>query len=261
MSRLHRAARLGKYDSVADCLSKGMDVNSIGFHNCTALMLAAGHGFLHIVRLLLKDGADTEIAPSQGTPLHAAASKGHLEVVKALVTHGANVNAVDRFGCTPAIDAARLNHVETVSFLLAQGTDPGVKSREGFTAAEWLEMGGLPGYFKRQFPNNPFDTPEARAESEQHLREQMTQCPSADEYAAIHGRNILIFGYGNDEFDDKEVQAWAHRVAEVLFTPGLLAECEEKYLAGEDLEAARKHRRLITRWKARHDRRKANGTA
>jgi hypothetical protein len=58
----------------------------------------------------------------------------------------------------------------------------------------------------------------------------------ADEYAARHGRRILVWSYGACRYPDPAVEAWARRVAEVLFTPGLLDACEESLRARLDPE-------------------------
>ena len=51
----------------------------------------------------------------------------------------------------------------------------------------------------------------------------------ADEYAARHGRQILVWGYGGYRYSDMQAQEWAARVADLLFTPGLLDDCEEDH--------------------------------
>jgi len=68
----------------------------------TLLHLAARHGRLDVVRLLVERGADLEAdAVWRGRPLHEAVRSGDLRVVDRLVTAGADVNARDRKGNTP----------------------------------------------------------------------------------------------------------------------------------------------------------------
>uniref|UniRef100_A0A1I8JRG7 ANK_REP_REGION domain-containing protein n=1 Tax=Macrostomum lignano TaxID=282301 RepID=A0A1I8JRG7_9PLAT len=54
----------------------------------TALMLAAGHGRLESLRLLLQLGADPNLQDDEGfTALMLAAEQGHLDCVRALLAH------------------------------------------------------------------------------------------------------------------------------------------------------------------------------
>lgn len=249
MSHLHRAARMGQYSDVAECMAQGEDVNAISIHHFSALMLAAREGHLEIVKLLLKAGADIHLAhPNGRTALHFAASAGQLAVVQVLVAHGGDVDALSKTGCTPAIEAAQFNHREVVMFLQARGGDMTVRDRQGRTAEDYLEQGGVFGYAKRLFSEEsgtsdiPSERPLARAGAEEHVRRLMTEGLSADEFAAKNGRRILVWSYGYYRFRDSEVEQWAHRVSEVLFTPGLLGICEEQFLQGEELADARKCR-------------------
>jgi ankyrin repeat protein len=57
---------------------------------------AARHGHLHIVRVLLKHGADPNLpeeAEPHGRPLFEACCENHLEIAQLLLEHGANPNA------------------------------------------------------------------------------------------------------------------------------------------------------------------------
>ena len=249
MSHLHRAARMGKYHEVADCLAQGENVNAISVGRFSALMLAAREGHVEIVKLLLKAGADVRLThPNRRTALHFAAGAGHLQVVQTLVARGADVNALSRRGSTPAIEAAQFNHGEVVLFLQAQGADRTLRDCTGLNADDWLDQGGVIGRAKRRFPDwfhtsdNPSAPPLAREADEDHVRTLMAEVLNPDEYAAIHGRRILVWSYGHFRFQDKEVERWAHRVSQVLFTPGLLDDCEEQFLQGEEIADAHKCR-------------------
>ena len=53
--------------------------------------------------------------------LHLAASEGHTEVVESLITHGADVNATDRMGFSPLVDACRHGHLRIQNMLRDAG--------------------------------------------------------------------------------------------------------------------------------------------
>jgi len=89
------AAGLGRVDEVTRLLP-GSSVED----RHRALALAAQHGHVAIVRLLLDAGEDPNRLNPKGnhahsTPMHQAALQGHLEVVRTLVEHGARLDIKD----------------------------------------------------------------------------------------------------------------------------------------------------------------------
>ena len=258
MTRLHTLARRGDYEEAVVCISQGADVNAVSVYFFTPLMLAAQNQHLPLVNLLLASGARFDIAhPNGRTPLHFAAAVGCLPIVEALAAHGANVNAISNIGCTPMIEAAWFNYSAVVAFLKDQGADSSILSREGRTADQWLEIGGVPGEFRKLFPHsyaledNPHARPLARENSEQNVRRLMSGGGTPEEYAAKHGRNILMYSYGHYSFRDPAVERWAHRLGELLSKPELIDEYEEQFLTGLELEEARRHRARRIRRSAR----------
>ncbi len=79
---------------------------------------AADDGKLEIVRLLLRRGADPDIADPtlRRTALHRAAERGRLDIVKALLEGGANPNVRDFSGRTPAELADQGKFTEIAAF-------------------------------------------------------------------------------------------------------------------------------------------------
>jgi ankyrin repeat protein len=58
-------------------------------------LLLLKNGYLEIVELLLKNGADTNKSTKYGeTPLSIACKYGHLEIVELLLKNGADVNPI-----------------------------------------------------------------------------------------------------------------------------------------------------------------------
>lgn len=91
-----------------------------------ALALAAQHGRIEVVRLLLEAGEDpNRFTPvgghSHSTPLHQAANAGHQDVVRLLVQHGARLDMKDIvFGGTPLDWARYAGHSEIAEYLSAR---------------------------------------------------------------------------------------------------------------------------------------------
>ncbi|HKY44235.1 MAG TPA: ankyrin repeat domain-containing protein [Pyrinomonadaceae bacterium] len=113
-------------------IEKGADVNTPS-RSETALMRAAGKGYVDIVRLLLSKGAQVNANVDDGTPLMVAVRRGDIEIMKILLAAGADVNLVHRVGDQALMMAARQRSLRTpsaepnaemVELLLAHGADP-----------------------------------------------------------------------------------------------------------------------------------------
>ena len=159
---LHEAARKGDYDLVVRYLAlrndvNGMDANARDGYGMTALMWAAGFGYVEIAESLLQYGADIEaqndllsvvsiekLETGEGdywnlidrmgtqeankhhgwTALIWAARNGRTEVVNFLLDHGVNINAITKDGFTALVHAISKQHTETAHLLLESGANP-----------------------------------------------------------------------------------------------------------------------------------------
>jgi glutaminase len=84
----------------------------------TAMIWAASKGDLTAVRQFAARRVPINAADYDGrSPLHLAASEGHAHVVKWLLRHGADALVTDRWGGTPLDDARRGNHDEVVAMI------------------------------------------------------------------------------------------------------------------------------------------------
>jgi hypothetical protein len=90
----------------------------------------------NIVKLLLRNGADTERRDKEGdSALIIACARGYLEISKLLMNSEAiNVNATNNQKTTPLIAAARNGHSAIVKLLIANGADISSSDWEGKTA-------------------------------------------------------------------------------------------------------------------------------
>jgi uncharacterized protein len=106
----------------------------------TALMMAALHGDLDIVKLLVAKGA--EINKTGWTPLHYAATNGHLQVVKYLLENHAFVDAMSPNKTTPLMMASRQKQVQVARLLVEEGADPTQRNEAGLSAAAYFKRHG-----------------------------------------------------------------------------------------------------------------------
>jgi len=102
----------------------------------TAAMLAALHGNLDIVRLLVEKGA--EVNRPGWTPLHYAAVSGNVDLLRYLLDRNAYIDAQSPNRTTPLMMAARHDHVDAVRLLVEAGADPTPRNDTGRDAADYL---------------------------------------------------------------------------------------------------------------------------
>lgn len=98
------AAAVGDQERVEEILRKDRGMaRRLSSARTSPLSSAAAEGYLHIVRLLLENGADPNMAEESspnGAALFNACSRNHLDVAQLLLDHGANPNAgADSSGC------------------------------------------------------------------------------------------------------------------------------------------------------------------
>src|SRR5689334_3491830 len=124
---LWRIADTGEMDDLEAVLSRA-DVNARNEHGMTALMRAAYHGRVQLVRVLLEHGADPNVTRNDNfTALSLAAFFGHAEIVDTLMQHGAKTDVATRFGTSPQIWAKARSYGD-VARNLETRKDPSRKS-------------------------------------------------------------------------------------------------------------------------------------
>jgi hypothetical protein len=103
----------------------------------TPLLQAAADGFIPAVKLLLKYGADTEIANNSGaTPFLFAARYDNVELLRMLKEAGANIHATDAHGDDALMKAAQWNCKAVAPLLIQWGFDVRRKNHRGHNALE-----------------------------------------------------------------------------------------------------------------------------
>ncbi len=165
-SSLGRACRAKNIPKIEWLLSKGVNVESPSawIHEfvhvddkfgrrstwkrryfLTPLLDASTQGFMDIVMMLIKVGADINRQGStkDGTPLMCAIEHGNMDIVKLLLASGADVNAQDNEGRTALMLAANHGQFEVVKNLVAAGADVHARGRSSKTAVDYAEEASL----------------------------------------------------------------------------------------------------------------------
>ncbi|GFQ86520.1 protein TANC2 [Trichonephila clavata] len=102
-------------------LKTGAEPNSTldGPRRCPILNLASKLGFLDIVKLLLKFGANKNASDALGTtPLMEAADQGYLKIAEVLLYAGAQICAQDKVGRCALCYAAEKGHLQLVDLIV-----------------------------------------------------------------------------------------------------------------------------------------------
>lgn len=122
------AAVNGNVEHLQKYIDTGTNVDFSDAVGQAAAHLAADHGRLEIVQVLVKGDADLHAVMGIGfTPLHMACAAGQEAVTRYLIEAGTNVNfklKTHEAACTPLSVASREGRVECVRVLLDAGRAP-----------------------------------------------------------------------------------------------------------------------------------------
>ncbi|KAI1495973.1 ankyrin repeat-containing domain protein [Biscogniauxia marginata] len=124
-------------ESVRALLVFGADPNAMDSRGMTPLYLAVEESFLDAATMLLKYGADPNMAAGRemGTPLAMSIVEDKFNLARALLTYGGDVSRVLLNGDTMLISAIIKKRTKrTIVMLLDYGCDPNAKNKEGHTA-------------------------------------------------------------------------------------------------------------------------------
>ncbi len=107
-------------------------------HGTTALHLAAFHGHVAVMEILLKAGADIHARNVVGeTPLLVATSKSHIHAVEFLLDRGADANLGNQQLYTPLMSASRAGCADCASLLIKHGAIVNAVNREQQSALHY----------------------------------------------------------------------------------------------------------------------------
>ena len=134
------SARSGDLNVLMDYISKGVSVHVRDSKGNSPMVIAAGRGHVHIIKVLIENGASTEDFTQLGlfegkTALSWAASQGRTQAVAALLKAGADPNrSPDRGvfeGKTTMMWAASQGRTQVVRLLLSANVDVNYSSKTG----------------------------------------------------------------------------------------------------------------------------------
>jgi len=133
---LCEAARYGHEKNVSLLVKAGANIDLAGNHGCPLLLAVQGEHY-QVVKLLLENRADVnntsrETVFETDSSLEAAASQGSLQMVRLLLSYGAIVNK-GRYAFSLG-SAARNGHLEIVKLLLESDVDIKQKDYNGRAA-------------------------------------------------------------------------------------------------------------------------------
>eukprot|EP01099_Mayorella_cantabrigiensis_P005712 TRINITY_DN4633_c0_g1_i2.p1 TRINITY_DN4633_c0_g1~~TRINITY_DN4633_c0_g1_i2.p1 ORF type:complete len:248 (-),score=67.39 TRINITY_DN4633_c0_g1_i2:209-952(-) len=120
---LHDCCKRGHFDLCQKILNEtnSEGVNKQDSYGWTPLHIAADRGYVDIVGLLLRKGAEPSVHNWSGTPLHYAVENGHYKVIDLLLKNGADLSATDNKGDTGLHRAARFGYYDIFQLLLKRG--------------------------------------------------------------------------------------------------------------------------------------------
>lgn len=128
-------------------ISLGANVNAVNTESgWTALHYTVSDGNLHSSEVLIQNGADvnSKSAETQQTPVYVAINrlKNPIKILALLIEKGADINAQDRRGNTPLIDAIRTGNINVVKFLLFHKARLDIVNNQGKTALQIAQEKG-----------------------------------------------------------------------------------------------------------------------
>lgn len=121
-----KACQENDIETVQAILKQQPEMAALGDYNgWTALHCAVGYGHMEIVELLISHGADVNAVDKSGwSALRYAVLNANVELIQYLLLHGADINAVDNGGWSLLHYAASSGQTHIALLLLENGGNP-----------------------------------------------------------------------------------------------------------------------------------------
>jgi hypothetical protein len=125
---LHLAARHGRLAIIKLLVEKGQPIDQLSDNRLTALSLALEGDHLEVMQYLLEQGACPDALNGTGsTVLHLAAKRGQCRAVELLLDHVKDANVIDGNGCSALHIAVAEGQTDIVRLILDRGVDTQLK--------------------------------------------------------------------------------------------------------------------------------------
>lgn len=131
--KLFKAVEEGNSANVKELIAAGARVSYIDAYGRSSLFIAAGKGYIDIVKMLMENGAYAHINKKDVvglTPLTVASKNGHMDVVIYLLSKGASIYTGMNDAGTALHFASEMGHVNLVQYILYKFSQP--SGREQF---------------------------------------------------------------------------------------------------------------------------------
>jgi Ankyrin repeats (3 copies) len=136
---IHAAAR-GAIGVIVVLLRHGANPNLAGSDGWAPLMPAVSLSSVEVAKALVNGGAIVDRpGPNSRTALMVSSELGKAKIVEFLIQNGADVNAADQFRKTALMGAAEWGHTETVKVLMKAGARVDMRDDQGLTAWDYAE--------------------------------------------------------------------------------------------------------------------------
>lgn len=140
---INLAISSGNGTIIGDLIKKGLAVNETDNAGKTPLYIAILQNDIINSKLLLTNGANTDIPVSEGSLLHIACSKYNIELISLLIENKAPLNKTNDFGNTPLMDAAIKNQLDIADLLLNAKPDVNIVNNKKWAP---LHLAAWKGY-------------------------------------------------------------------------------------------------------------------
>jgi len=128
-------------DGIKRLLEEGVDIDTRGREQVTALMYALEKGHIDMVKLLIEKGADMNAQDTWGHTVLMCASD--IATARLLIEEGADINFQNKYGGTALLFFVSVNkHIDMVRLLIEKGADTNIQNTGGYTALMSASMTG-----------------------------------------------------------------------------------------------------------------------
>ena len=156
---LFNAIHSGDVLSAENAIKNTALINLMDTNGDTPLMNAISDKYTSIVKLLLNNGANTNIKNEKKgyTALILTAKDGNTEDAKLLIDHCAYINAKVKIGITPLMIASYYGNTDIVKLLLDNDADINIIARNGDTALSIARSKGYKEIVDLLTKNSPWN--------------------------------------------------------------------------------------------------------